>query len=334
MTRVNREGEPSYAGIATFSKLALALTPAELDGVDVAIVGAPFDEAVSNRPGTRYGPRAIRNADDSEGVPPTRPHMLLGIDPFAELNVVDYGDAETTPGDTAKSHEAVKQLVGEICAAGAIPVILGGDHSVALPDMTAVAEHYGLGTVGVIHFDAHADTAAALQGVTLSHGSPMRLVVDRGAIRGDQFIQVGLRGWWPEEEEFTWMRESGFRWYTMYELDERGFIPCLNEVIAAAREWDHVFLSVDIDSLDPAYAPGTGTPEIGGLTTRELGTAIRRITAELPVVGFELVEVSPAYDVNGITAVNAHRLVLEALSGLALHHSGKAPNPQLDSRSA
>ncbi len=161
MTRVNREGEPSYAGIATFSKLQLALTPAELEGADVAIVGAPFDEAVSNRPGTRFGPRAIRNADDSEGVPPTRPHMLLGIDPFEELNVVDYGDAETTPGDTAKSHEAVKALVGEICAAGAIPVILGGDHSVALPDMTAVAEHYGLGTVGVIHFDAHADTGGA-----------------------------------------------------------------------------------------------------------------------------------------------------------------------------
>ena len=119
----------------------------------------------------------------------------------------------------------------------------------------------------------------------------------------------------------------------MYELDERGFIPCLDEVIAAAGEWEHVFLSVDIDSLDPAYAPGTGTPEIGGLTTRELGPAIRRVTAEFPVVGFELVEVSPQYDPTGMTAVNAHRLVLEALSGLGLRRSGRAPTPQLDSRS-
>ena len=307
--------------------------PAELEGVDVAIVGAPFDEAVSNRPGTRYGPRAIRNADDTGGVPPRRPHMLLGVDPFVELNVVDYGDAETVLGDTAASHAAVKQLVSEICAAGAIPLILGGDHSVAIPDMTAVAEHHGLGKVGVIHFDAHADTASAMHGFELSHGSPMRVVVDNGAIRGDQFIQIGLRGWWPEEEEFTWMRENGFRWYTMYELDERGFVTCLDEVIEAAKEWDHVFFSVDIDSLDPAFAPGTGTPEIGGLSTRELGTAIRRVTAELPVVGFELVEVSPQYDPSGITAVNAHRLVLEALSGLALRRSGRSAAPQLDSRS-
>jgi agmatinase len=333
MTRVNRVGEPPYGGIATFSKLPLALSPAELEGVDVAIVGAPFDEAVSNRPGTRYGPRAIRNADDTGGVPPARPHMLLGVDPFIELNVVDYGDAETVPGDTAASHAAVKQLVSEISAQGAIPVILGGDHSVAIPDMTAVAEHHGLGKVGVIHFDAHADTASAMPGFELSHGSPMRVVVDNGAIRGDQFIQIGLRGWWPEEEEFTWMRKNGFRWYTMYELDERGFVTCLDEVIEAAKEWDQVFFSVDIDSLDPAFAPGTGTPEIGGLSTRELGTAIRRVTAELPVVGFELVEVSPQYDPSGITAVNAHRLVLEALSGLALRRSGRSAAPQLDSRS-
>jgi agmatinase len=333
LTRVNREGEPSYAGIATFSKLPLVLTPAELEGVDVAIVGAPFDEAVSNRPGTRYGPRAIRGADDTGGVPPSRPHMLLGVDPFAELKVVDYGDAETVSGDTAQSHTAVKQLVAEICAAGAIPVILGGDHSVAIPDMSAVAEHHGPGTVGVIHFDAHADTASALHGFELSHGSPMRVVVDNGAIRGDQFIQIGLRGWWPGDEEFGWMSENGFRWYTMYELDERGFLPCLDEVIETAKEWEHVFLSVDIDSLDPAYAPGTGTPEIGGLTTRELGAAVRRITAELPVVGFELVEVSPPYDPTQITAVNAHRLVLEALSGLGLRRSGRPVTPRLDSRS-
>src|SRR5439155_19217909 len=137
-------------------------------------------------------------ADEGSGVPASRPHMLLGIDPFAVLQVVDYGDIETVPGDPARSHAAIRQRVGEICAAGAVPIVLGGDHSIADPNMTAVADHYGPGTVGVIHFDAHADTASELAGVERSHGTPMRLVVERGSIPGDRFLQVGLRGFWPE----------------------------------------------------------------------------------------------------------------------------------------
>ena len=331
--QANRPNEPSYGGIATFSKLPLVLDPAELAGVDVAILGAPFDETVSNRPGSRYGPRAIRAADDSTGVPPTRPHMWLGVDPFTELRVVDYGDAETVPGNAAESHAQVRRRVGEICAAGAVPVVLGGDHSVAHPNMAPVADQRGKGAVGVIHFDAHADTAADLSGVVRSHGTPMRLVVDEGWVRGDRFIQVGLRGWWPEGEEFAWMRKVGFHWYTMYEVDERGFDVCLSELIRTAQDWgQHVFLSIDVDALDPAYAPGTGTPEVGGLTMRELLRAARRITAELPIAGIEVVEVAPAYDPSGITAVNAHRLVIEALSGLALAHSGRDPQPEHDGR--
>ena len=331
--QVSRPDDPSFAGIQTYSKLPLVLEPEGLAGVDAAIVGAPMDETVSNRPGTRYGPRAIRQADESSGVPPSRPHMLLGVDPFAVLNVVDYGDAETVPGDTARSHAAIKARVAEICAARAIPIVLGGDHSIADPNMTAVADHFGHGTVGVIHFDAHADTAETLSGVSRSHGTPMRLVVDSGAIPGDRFLQVGLRGWWPEADEFAWMRQSGFRWWTMYELDERGFDTCLEEVLAIARDWEHVFLSIDIDSLDPAYAPGTGTPVPGGLTPRELARATRRITAELNVKAMELVEVSPIYDPSGnITAIAAHNLVLEALSGLALRRSGRPSAPELDNR--
>jgi agmatinase len=331
--QANRPNEPAYGGIATFSKLPLVLEPDGLEGVDVAILGAPFDETVSNRPGSRYGPRAIRAADDSAGVPPSRPHMWLGVDAFADLRVVDYGDAETVPGDAAASHAQVRRRVGEICAAGAIPVILGGDHSVAHPNMAAVAEHRGKGAVGVIHFDAHADTAADLSGVVRSHGTPMRLVVDEGWVRGDRFIQIGLRGWWPEPPEFAWMREVGFHWYTMYELDERGFDVCLGEVMETARWWGQpIFLSIDVDSLDPAYAPGTGTPEVGGLTMRELLRATRKITSELPIAGMEIVEVAPAYDPAGITAVNAHRLVIEALSGIALHRSGRGAQPEHDTR--
>jgi agmatinase len=331
---VNRAGEASFAGIPTFAKLPLVLDPAQLAGVDVAVLGAPMDETVSNRPGSRYGPRAIRQADEASGLPPSRPHMLLGVDPFAILNVVDYGDAETIPGDTARSHDAIRERVAEICAAGVIPIVLGGDHSIADPNMTAVAAHFPPGSVGVIHFDAHADTASHLAGVERSHGTPMRLVVDRGSIRGDRFLQVGLRGFWPEPPEFAWMREVGFRWWTAYELDERGFDVCLDEVIEAARGWEHVFLSIDIDALDPAFAPGTGTPVPGGLTTRELGRATRRITAELPVCAIELVEVAPAYDPSGnITAIAANNLVLEALSGLALQRSGQPARPELDGRS-
>ena len=332
--RVNRPDEPSFAGLPTYCKLPLALEPGDLAGVDAAILGAPMDETVSNRTGSRYGPRAIRQADEGSGVPASRPHMWLGVDPFAELRVVDYGDVETVPGDTARSHEQIYRRVSEICAAGAIPVVLGGDHSIADPNMTAVADHYGRGTVGVIHFDAHADTAEHLAGVERSHGTPMRLVVDRGAIPGDRFIQVGLRGPWPEQEEFDWMRQVGFRWWTMYELDERGFDTCLDEVLAAAADWEHVFLSIDIDALDPAYAPGTGTPIPGGLTTRELLRATRRITTELPVRAMEMVEVAPAYDPSGgITAFAAHALVLEALSGIALQRSGREARPQIDGRS-
>jgi agmatinase len=332
--RVNRAGEPGYSGLGTFCKLPLVLDPEELAGVDVAVLGAPFDETVSHRPGARFGPRAVRMAEDSAGVPPERPHMLLGVDPFSVLNVVDYGDAETVSGDAARSHAAVKALVGEVCAAGAVPVVIGGDHSVAHSNLTAIAEHHGAGTVGVIQFDAHADTASDLDGVVRSHGTPMRLVVDEGSIRGDMFIQLGLRGWWPGDEEFDWMRAAGFRWYTAYEMLERGLRPCLDEVIEAASDWGNVFLSVDIDALDPAFAPGTGTPEPGGLAPRELLYAVRRIARELPVVGMELVEVAPMYDSHGnVTAITGHRVILEALSGMALRRTGQPATPQLDGRS-
>ena len=331
MTVINRPDEPSFGGMQTFCKLPLALDPADLQGVDVAILGAPMDDAVSNRPGTRYGPRAIRQADESGG-PPYRPHMLMGVDPFSVLKMVDYSDVETVPGDVARSHAAIHQRVGEICAAGAVPVVLGGDHSIAEPAMTAVADRFGHGTVGVIHFDAHADTAATLSGVELSHGTPMRRVVDSGAIPGDRFLQIGLRGCWPEPDEFAWMRQAGFRWWTAYELDERGFDTCTDEVMDAAEEWEHVYLSVDIDALDPAYAPGTGTPVPGGLSSRELLRAVRRICSTLPVKAMELVEVSPPYDAGGITAIAGFNIVLEALCAMGLRASGRPAAPELDNR--
>jgi agmatinase len=331
MTVINRPDEPSFGGIQTFCKVPLVLDPSGLEGVDVAILGVPMDDALSNRPGTRYGPRAIRQSDESGG-PPYRPHMLLGTDPFSEMKVVDYSDVETVPGDVARSHAEIHRRVSEICQAGVVPVILGGDHSLSEPAMTAVADRYGHGAVGVIHFDAHADTALTLAGVELSHGTPMRRVVDSGAIPGDRFLQIGLRGWWPEPDEFAWMRQAGFRWWTAYELDERGFDTCIDEVMEIADEWEHVYLTVDIDSLDPAFAPGTGTPVPGGLTSRELLRAVRRICSALPVRAMDLVEVSPPYDNGGITAIAGFNVVLEALSGMGLRASGRSPAPELDNR--
>jgi agmatinase len=329
--RVNRPSEPGYAGLGTFCKVELALTPEELRGADVAIVGAPFDEGVSNRPGARFGPRAIRLVDNFAESPPARPHMLLGVDPFAELRVVDYGDAECVPAGLQQSHAAVERAVLDILEADAVPIVLGGDHSVAYPNLVAMAKRHGRGSVGVIQFDTHADTADIVWGVRLSHGTPMRLAVDEGWIRGDHFIQVGLRGYWPHAAEFDWMRTVGMRWHTIYEIEERGMGAVVDTVVAEARERlpELVYLIVDVDVLDPGWAPGTGTPEPGGLLPRELLTAVRRLCHELPIAGMEVVEVSPPYDPASVTALVAHRCVTEALSGIALRRKGAPAQPQL-----
>jgi agmatinase len=327
---VSRASEPAYAGVgATFSKLPLVLDPKDLAGADVAIVGAPIDETVSYRPGARFGPRAIRLAD--VGGSTRRPNMDLGVNPFEVLTVVDYGDAEVVPADQKRSHDAIRRAVGEICAAGAIPIVLGGDHSIAHPDVGAVAAHLKPASLGLVHFDAHADNAPSLWGVTLSHGTPMRLLVEEGSLEGQNIVQIGLRGYWPDPEDFEWAREQGFRWHLMEEISERGMAAVMDDVVAAAKRWDHMFLSFDIDVCDPGFAPGTGTPEPGGITAREALRAVRRLALEVGFAGMEVVEVSPPYDHADVTAFLANRLVLEALSGLALRKLGREPKPERSS---
>jgi agmatinase len=326
--QVNRPGEPAYAGINAFMKLPVVLDPADLGGVDVAIVGAPIDEAVSNRPGARYGPRAIRGADVGGG-PPASPNMDVGVDPFAVLTVVDYGDAEVIPADKEGSHAAIRKVVGEIAAAGVIPIVLGGDHSIAHPDVGAVADHLADGrTLGLIHFDAHADNADTVAGVKLSHGTPLRRLVEEGSLKGRNILQIGLRGYWPDPEDFEWARGQGFQWWLMDEVGLRGMETVVDEVAAIARTWDAMFLSFDIDVVDPGSAPGTGTPEPGGITPREALRAVRRLATEVGFAGMEVVEVAPPYDHADVTSMLAHRLVLEALSGLALRRLGRDPRPE------
>ncbi len=330
---VNRPNEPAYAGINSFMKLPVVLDPADLAGVDVAIVGAPIDETVSYRPGARFGPRAIREVDESGGSPPSMPNMDLGVDPFEVLTVVDYGDAEVTPADKERGHAAIRRIVGEIASAGVVPVVLGGDHSIAHPDVGAVADAIGPGeTLGLVHFDAHADNAETVAGVRLSHGTPLRMLVDDGSLRGDNILQIGLRGYWPDPDTFEWARGQGFRWWLMDEVGLRGMEAVIDEVVAIASTWDHMFLSFDIDVVDPGSAPGTGTPEPGGISPREALRAVRRLATEVGFRGMEVVEVSPPYDHANVTSLLAHRLVLEALGGLALRRLGREPAPERSSR--
>ena len=324
----SRDSDRGFSGVSlTFARQPVALTPADLAGVDVAVLGAPFDLAVTYRPGTRFGPRAVRLAEDVgfDG----RPSIELGIDPYEELSVVDYGDAESPASDVLAAHASIQARVGEILAAGAIPAVIGGDHSITLPILRALAAHYGADGFSVIHFDTHADTGDIHDdGPLPDHGQPFSRAVLEGVLLGGSIVQVGLRGCWPFPHEFDRMREQGFRWYTMAQIDERGLRAVLDETIAHARERaPRTYLTVDVDSMDPAYAPGTGTPEPGGLTSRELLGAVRRIACELDLCGLDLVEVSPPYDVAGITALAGQRVIQEALGGIALRRRGKPAQP-------
>jgi len=189
--------------------------------------------------------------------------------------------------------------------------------------VTGIARHVGWGRVGVIHFDAHADTGDTQFGSLHGHGTPMRRLIESGACRGDRFLQIGLRGYWPEPETLAWMAQQGMRSFEMGEIVARGLDDVLTEAIGLAMtDCDGVFISVDVDVVDPGAAPGTGTPEPGGLTSRQLLDAVRRIAMEAPVVGMDVVEVSPPYDHAEITAYLGNRVVLEALSGLAWRRKG------------
>ena len=283
----------------------------------VVILGAPFDGGTSHRPGARFGPMAIRMTDylPHDG---SRPSLALRTDGLVDLGVVDAGDVEMYSGDIEKALPALEAAVETVTRAGAIPVILGGDHSIAFPDAKGVANVLGHGRVSMLHFDAHADTGDIAFGSLWGHGQPMRRLIESGAVRGDRFLQIGLRGYWPPPETLDWMAGQGMRSYEMSEIGQRGLPACLTEAFATATdECEGVFLSVDIDVCDPGHAPGTGTPEPGGLTARELLDSVRRICLELPIVGVDVVEVSPAYDHAEITAALANRVVLEALSAIA-----------------
>lgn len=313
---------PSYVGTASFHKLPWCADDASLSEAraDVAIVGAPFDEGTSARPGARFGPRAVREASYLSG---DIWSVQLGVNVFRALRCVDAGDAPVVPARPDRAHRVIREKVLRVARTGAIPIILGGDHSITFPSASAISEIHRPKRVGMVHFDAHADTATELWGALLSHGTPMRRLIEEGWIDGRNFVQVGLRGYWPDEATFAWMKEKGFRWHTMVEIEERGMSAVLEDAIREALDGpDAVYLSVDIDVLDPSAAPGTGTPEPGGLSSRELLRAIRQIVGRVELAAMDVVEVSPAYDHAEITARVANRCVLEALAALAKKRHG------------
>lgn len=294
-----------------------------LEGVDVAIVGAPFDWGTTNRPGARYGPAAIRRGDYF-GAHASRPHLPTAIDPFQELSIVDLGDFDIPPGYIEESIDRIRDGVTRIASQGAVPIVLGGDHTITFPNAGGIADVHGDGEFALVHFDAHADTGDTQHGQLLGHATPMRRLIESGAVPGHRFVQIGLRGYWPPPDVVEWMREQDMRTYMMTEILERGLAPVVDDALEHALSGaSKAFISVDIDVVDPGMAPGTGTPEPGGLTSRELLHTLRRLARELNVVGADVVEVSPPYDGPGeITSILGNRVVLEILNGMAERRVG------------
>jgi agmatinase len=305
------EEKPDYAGLLTYAGCPYTQDPAELSGVDVAVVGAPTDDLVSDRPGTRLGPRAIRAASCPPG-----PHLEAKVDAFEALSVVDFGDAPVIPSDPVRTHAAIEALVGQVLAAGAIPIVLGGDHSISEPDIRAVAAAHG--PVGLVHFDTHTDTGTEVYGVEISHGTPFYRLVEQGHLDPRRYVQIGLRGYWPGEAELAWQAEHGITSFFMHDVRELGIAEVVRRAVEVAGT-GKTFLTIDIDVLDPAFAPGTGTPEPGGMTTGDLLWAARTVAVGVDLVGADVVEVIPTAVASAdITALAGDRIVREILTGIAL----------------
>ncbi len=296
-----------FMGIPTFMRLPATR---ELSGVDVVVMGVPFDSGVSYRSGTRFGPRKIREASLTLwGHNPT-----MKITPNEILKVVDYGDVSVIPTSIEHTMRAITETADVVLDANTTLITLGGDHSIALPLLRAHAKKYG--KLSLVHVDAHIDTwEAEFESVPYSHGTPFRYALQEGLIRAGEYLQIGIRGPVSNTNDYADAARLGARTITIHQVFERGIPDILKEV--HQRMTGPVYVSIDIDAADPAYAPGTGTPEVGGLTSYQLLQLVRGLRG-LNLVGFDLVEVSPPYDHGDITAVLASNIVFEYLSLIAL----------------
>lgn len=284
-------------------RLPHAATP---QGLDVCFYGIPFDCGTSNRPGARFGPRQIR----CESVLLRPYNMTTGAAPFESLQIADIGDVPVTMYDTAKAMVDIESFVRNVLSHNCVPLGIGGDHTVTYPILRAIMEKHG--PVGLLHLDAHADVNPAMMNCKVAHGTPFYRAVDEGLLDTHRVVQIGLRGtvYGPDEER--WSMEQGFTVIEARECWHKSLLPIMESTVLPVLKEGPVYLTLDIDSLDPAYAPGTGTPEIGGLTTIQVLEIIRCCRA-LNIVGADLVEVAPPYDQSGNTALTAANLLFEIL---------------------
>ncbi len=296
---------PRFAGVPSFFRLPVVSDFALLD---VALVGVPFDGGTTNRPGARHGPREIRNQSSL-----LRRVNANGVSPYDKLRVADGGDCPVNPIDLIDSLAKIEDFFGAIHAAGAVPVTAGGDHLITLPILRALA---GAAPVGLLHFDAHSDTNDSYFGDNrYTHGTPFRRAVEENLLDPKRCVQIGIRGSYYHESDWDFPREAGIRIITMEEFQDRGVADVMAEakhIIGAAP----CYVSFDIDSLDPAIAPGTGTPEIGGFTAREAQAMLRRLGG-VNIIGADVVEVSPPFDPSGITALAGATAMFELLCAIA-----------------
>ncbi|GAA1995717.1 agmatinase [Nakamurella flavida] len=303
---VNAALVPRYAGAATYARLPRL---DEVGHADIALLGIPFDTGVSYRPGARFGPAAIREASRL-----LRPyHPALDTSPFAAVQVADAGDLAVNPFDIAEALATIETQVGELIADGTVPVCMGGDHTIALPLLRAM--HRAHGPMAVLHFDAHLDTWDSYFGADYTHGTPFRRASEEGLLDLDALSHVGTRGPLYAAEDLSEDARLGFGIVTSSDVGRRGV-----DAVAASlteRIGDRpLYLSIDIDVLDPAHAPGTGTPEAGGLTSRELLELLRALDG-VNLVGADVVEVAPAYDHADITAVAASHVLYDLVTLIA-----------------
>jgi guanidinobutyrase len=294
---------PRFAGLATMMRLPTAASP---QGLDAAFIGVPLDIGTSNRAGARFGPRQVRTESAL-----LRPYnMATGAAPFDTLQVADLGDVAINTYSLEKSLAIISAFYDEVLAAGCRPLSIGGDHTIALPILRAVAKKHG--PVALVHVDAHADVNDEMFGEAVAHGTPFRRAVEEGLLACDKVWQIGLRGTGYSDDDFDWPRRQGFTIVQAHEVWYRPLAPLMEQVRERIGPGHPVYISFDIDGIDPSFAGGTGTPEIGGLTVPQALEIIRGCRG-LNVVGADLVEVAPPYDPSGNTALLGANLLYEML---------------------
>ncbi|MEM6577514.1 MAG: agmatinase family protein [Pseudomonadota bacterium] len=322
------KGGYAQLGIPTFFRTPVAICPQDLVAgeVDIAIMGAPIDLGSAMR-GTGYAPALLRVGEPLAfwGDFISNAHPTVGdIDPISVFNVVDYGDAAVDLFSNERSVLSVHQRVTEIVESGAVPFVVGGDHSLMYPDVVAVTDFHGKGEVAVVHFDAHYDGTALAFGHYLTHGGPVRRLIDEGHVKGEHFWQIGLNSAKPSGADLSWMRSNNIKFRYMHEIDLKGWRAVMDEVLAEleASGIEKVYISLDTDVLEPAYAPGMGTPEPGGMTIRELFPMLRGVAAATNIVGLEIVEVNPLTDPTYRSKLVAVRAMREMMTGMAMREQG------------